>query len=166
VTSDQRGVTIFSLPGTDTAAEAVDQIGNVEQVTVVSRRQTTINGLNAYELIASMTQENTSYNLDVTAIEYAGRVYRFLSYSTMADAERFSPAFRTTANGFQEVTSRAILAIQPTRIRILQADRSGPFRSFLPATLPDGIDAEDLAIINHVMLDEVIPAGKLLKIPR
>jgi predicted Zn-dependent protease len=166
VTTDQRGVTILSLPGTTTAAEAVDQIGNVDQITVLSRRQTTINGLNAFELTGSMIQDSVPYQLVVTAIEFNGTVYRFLSYSSQADSERFNQVFRSTASGFTELKDRAILAIQPARIRIIEVVSEAPFRSFVPPVLPDGIDAEDLAIINHVKLDDVIPAGSLLKVPR
>jgi predicted Zn-dependent protease len=164
VTSDQKAVTIFNLPGKSSAAEAVDEIGNLEQVTVTSRNSININGNNAFRLIGTMQEKNVLYTLHVTAIENQGKVYRFLSYTTQSDYDRYSNAFNQSSGGFSTLTNQSILNIQPARIKIVEVSRSAPFRSFIPNELPMGLDAEGLAIINQVQLDEVIPVGTLLKL--
>jgi predicted Zn-dependent protease len=164
VTYDQKAVTIFNLPGKSSAAEAVDEIGNLEQVTVTSRNSININGNNAFRLIGTMQEKNVLYTLHVTAIENQGKVYRFLSYTTQSDYDRYSNAFNQSSGGFSTLTNQSILNIQPARIKIVEVSRSAPFRSFIPNELPMGLDAEGLAIINQVQLDEVIPVGTLLKL--
>lgn len=164
VTSDQKAVTIFNLPGKNSAAETVDEIGNLERVTVSSRSSININGNTAYRLLGSMQDNNVHYTLHVTAIENQGKVYRFLSYTTQAEYNRFSSAFNQSSGGFATLTDQEILNIQPARIKIVEVSRAAPFRTFIPNQLPMGLDAEGLAIINQVQLDEVIPVGSLLKL--
>ena len=48
----------------------------------------------------------------------------------------------------------------------MTAEKSAPFRSFLPRQLPPGLTPLDLAILNQVELDEPVPRGKKLKLPR
>jgi len=165
VNPDQQAVTIFTISEKASATEAVNEIGNLEQITVTNREAIQINGLPGARIIGSMVDGNTAYRLEVTGVEHQGRVYRFLSYSAESGAAQYSPAFRATATGFRNVTDNAILNLQPARIRIVITDRTAPFSGFLPSRLPDGMDAEDLAIINHVELNESIPAGTLLKLP-
>lgn len=165
VNSDQTAVTIFNVPGVGSAAEAVDQIGNLEQMTVTSREQRTINGLNACNLTGTIVDGNNTLVLDVIGIEHKDLVYRFLSYTAQGKSNEYSGHFRSTANGFSNVTDQSILSIQPSRIRIVEATRTAAFATFVPSTLPDGIDAYDLAIMNQVGLDETIRAGTLLKLP-
>ncbi|MCC5925211.1 MAG: M48 family metalloprotease [Bacteroidetes bacterium] len=166
VNSSQQAVTIFTISDKATAAEAVDEIGNLEQITSLERESIQINGLSGARVVGNMMDGNTTYRVEVTGVEHQNRVYRFLSYAPEANASEYSPVFRRTATGFSNVTDSAILDIQPARIQIVTADRSAPFSSFIPDNLPDGMDPEDLAIINHVELNETIAAGTLLKIPR
>ena len=165
VNSSQQAVTIFTISGKSTALETVDEIGNLEQITVVSRDELQINGLPGARITGTMVNQNTTYRVEVTSVEHLQRVYRFLSYAPEAQASQYSPLFRQTATGFQHVTDRSILDIQPARIRIITTDRTAPFASFIPSRIPDGMDPEDLAIINHVELNQSIPSGSLLKMP-
>lgn len=166
VTSDQKAVTIFTLPGTQTTAEAVDQVGNIEGMTVVSREAVTLNGLTAHRLVGTVTQENQALSVFVTAVALNGTIYRFLSYSAQADFPTHQSNFERTAGGFSRVTDSAVLNVQPARIQIVTANRTAVFSSFLPNDLPVGVDAEEIAIINQVQLNETVPEGTLLKIPR
>jgi hypothetical protein len=40
------------------------------------------------------------------------------------------------------------------------------FREFLPNPLPVNLSAEDVAIMNQVNLDDIIPMGVKIKVPR
>lgn len=167
VTRDQKAVTIFSLPGKDNTADAVDEIGNLEEVTIISREQLNINSETAHRIVGSMSDQNGNpFRINVTAVNNGGQIFRFLSYSSEADFSGFENAFNRVSSGFARLTDSNILAVQPARIRIVTANRTAEFMSFLPSTFPSGIDAEQLAIINQVELNETIPQGTLLKLPR
>ena len=68
--------------------------------------------------------------------------------------------------GFDRVTDRRILNIEPTRLRYVTASRSGAFRTFLPNSMPEQFTPEGLAILNQVDLDTRIERGHKLKLPR
>jgi hypothetical protein len=50
-------------------------------------------------------------------------------------------------------------------LRLVRADRGGPFASFVPTSLPASLTPEAVAIMNQVQLAENIAPGRLLKIP-
>lgn len=99
-------------------------------------------------------------------VEHDGSVFTFLGYSSAGAYASMRPQFQKCFNSFAELRDREALAIQPTRLKIVAAKQNAPFRSFLPASLPSGTEAEDWAIMNQVQLDEEMPRGKLLKLPQ
>jgi predicted Zn-dependent protease len=166
VTRDQKAVTIFSMPGHENTAEVVDEIGNLEDVTVISREQLSINGETAHRILGSMSDQNGNpFRIIVTGVNNGGQMFRFLSYSSEADFAGFESSFNRVSTGFARLTDSNKLAMQPARIRIVAANRTAIFSNFLPSEMPKGIDAEQLAIINQVELNETIPQGTLLKLP-
>jgi hypothetical protein len=46
----------------------------------------------------------------------------------------------------------------------VQAQRTAEFGSLIPPDLPNGFTPEDLAIMNQVELDEIIPEGHTIKL--
>jgi hypothetical protein len=99
-------------------------------------------------------------------IEYAGKVYSFLGYSSAKNFQVYLSEFQQTAESFQPVRDARILQVEPARLAIVPADRNAPFRQFLSEQLPPGMNPLDLAILNQVELDDPIPRGKKLKLPR
>ena len=77
VSDNQQAVTIFSVPGVASPAEAVDEIGNLEQITVNARESVQIGGLPAVVMNGTMMNEGTAYYIEVTGIAHRGNVYRF-----------------------------------------------------------------------------------------
>jgi hypothetical protein len=51
------------------------------------------------------------------------------------------------------------------RLRFVTVDADAPFHAFVPDPLPDGLTLMDLALMNRVAPDDVIPAGTTLKLP-
>ena len=164
VTSDQKAITIFNIPDAQSIQQAIDQISNLEQVTVSNRESIQINGRQAQRLNATMVDNGRTYALIVTAIEYGGRVYRYLSYTLESDLNTFRSAMLSSAGTFRPVTDQAILNIQPARIRIYKTDRITTLANLLPATMPIGITKESMAILNQVDLNENLAVGTLLKL--
>jgi len=166
VSDNQQAVTIFSVPGVASPAEAVDEIGNLEQITVNARESVQIGGLPAVVMNGTMMNEGTAYYIEVTGIAHRGNVYRFLSYTQQNAVQTYAASMQQSSQSFRDVTDQGILDMQPARIRIVRADRTDRFSSFLPSDLPPGLDAQDIAIMNQVELDETVSTGTLLKLPR
>lgn len=167
-TEAQDGVQIMNIDSEATSArQTVDKVLNSEGVTTTDRTDLRINGLVAHRATADATdQQGNPLKIVLHGIEYDGRVYRIISYTTAARYQTYLPAFIAQAESFNTLTDPARLNVQPSKIRIVTADRNAPFRNFLPSNLPMGMDAEDLAIINQVELDTQIQRGQKIKIPQ
>ena len=98
-------------------------------------------------------------------IEYGGNVYSILGLSTAEGFGTYQNTFMQTMRGFSRLTDQSILNIEPTRLRVVTANRVAPFRTFVPNTLPGDMTPQDLAILNQVELDEQIQQGQRLKLP-
>ena len=168
VNEDQDAVVQFSIDSKNSTPEAsVKEFLNQEGVNTLEQNSTQPNGLNGYEAEASVQQEDgTTLALDITALSYNGNIYRFLSYTTEQQFGTYERQFASVPDGFDRLTDSSILNIQPVRLDLVKTSRSGSFSSFLPNNLPLDIEPLDVAIINQVQLDETIPAGTWIKIPR
>ncbi|MFU8859534.1 MAG: M48 family metalloprotease [Cyclonatronaceae bacterium] len=166
-TESQDGVQILNIDSEATSArQAVDKVLNSEGVTMTERSDIRINGLTAHRAMADAAdQQGNPLKIVLHGIEYDGRIYRIISYTTAASYQGYLPAFILQSESFNTLTDPAKLNMQPSRIRVVSADRNAPFREFLPANLPMGMDAEDMAIINQVELDTQIQRGQRIKIP-
>lgn len=101
----------------------------------------------------------------VAFVEFDGQVLRFTGLAPSSRFPEVEQALDRTLRGFGEVRERRILNVQPARLRVLTTPRQGTFRSFLPASLPPGLTVDDLALMNRVEPDQVIPRGTRLKLP-
>jgi predicted Zn-dependent protease len=101
----------------------------------------------------------------VVALKYGDQIYRFTGYSLKANFDAFSTALAVPSSSFAALTDPAALNIQPTRLKVFTTPRQGKFSSFLPNPMPVNLTADEIAIMNQVNLDDVIPAGVKIKIP-
>jgi len=168
VNEDQDAIIQFSIDSKNSTPEAsVKEFLNQEGVNTLEQSTTQANGLNGYEAEAIIQQEDGSeLRLDISALSYNGNIYRFLSYTTVDQFGSYEQQFSSVSNGFDNLTDSSILDIQPARLELVKTSRSGSFSSFLPSELPLGIEPLDVAIINQVQLDENIPSGRWIKIPK
>lgn len=168
VNDAQDAVVQFSIDSKNSTPEAsVKEFLNQEGVNTVEQSSIQPNGLNGYEAEASIQQEDgTTLTIDITALSYEGNIYRFMSYTTPDQFGNYESKFAAVPNGFDRLTDSSILNVQPVKLELIKTSRSGAFSSFLPSNLPMNIEPLDIAIINQVQLDENIPAGSWIKIPR
>lgn len=170
VNEDQNAVSVMQLDSESSSPEAsVNEFLNQEGITTVSKSSAASDGLTAYEAVATgQNQDGTELKFYLYTVAYNGNLYRFLNYTILDQFENFRPQFRNLTQGFRELTDSNILDIQPVRLQVVRADRSGTFKSFLPDNfdnMPIEITAEELAIVNQVELEEQIEAGTWIKIP-
>jgi predicted Zn-dependent protease len=165
--ADQKAVLQFTMVSdVTTPAEAVDQIGNQKGVTVVDRQAVAGSTLGAFRLIADVSDDKgNAYRLHVVAAKLGNSIYRFTGYSLKASFDTYSSALAIPSSSFAVLTDSAALNIQPTRLKVFTTPREGKFSSFLPNPLPVNLTADEIAIMNQVNLDDVIPAGVKIKIP-
>ncbi len=149
------------------AADAGAKFAAQEGITVINQKATRINGLSAYDVSATAADEQgNEFELAARYIEYSNNVYSFLAYSGAATFDTYSRGFYNTLDGFRTLTDQSKINVQPSRLDVITAPRAGTLTSFLPGQLPRGFVAEDIAILNQVEMNESIPRGAKVKIPR
>ena len=167
VMAEPNGKALMGLRLTQATRAAAAAATFVEgaKVQVVARSDTQINGLPATVLVGQAATEQGNVAVWNAFIEYQGRVYSLLGYSPVEIYEQVRPTYEGVAGGFQPLQDPSVINVQPARLKIVRADRSAPFASFVPTNLPVDMTAEAVAIMNQLDLNETVPPGRLLKIP-
>jgi predicted Zn-dependent protease len=163
---NREALMVFQLAPVKSAREGAEKLAQTEGLQIVRSGAAKINGLNAYAVEGAAQTEQGTIGLLNYFIEQGGRVYSFMGYTAAAKLAAQRELFERIIGGFAPLTESRLVNAQPARLTIFETRRSGPFSSFLPERLPGGLSAEDLAILNQVRLDENIPAGTKLKLPR
>lgn len=148
-----------------TARDAASQFTQKAGLQVVANGDTTINGLPTTVIIGQKQSEQGPVEVWDAFIEMDGRVYSLLGYASPQNFEQFRPTFESVASGFGPLRNLQVTDVRPTVLRVVRADRAGPFTSFIPTALPPEMTAEALATMNQVALDQAVPEGQLLKVP-
>ena len=118
-----------------------------------------------YSIESTLGIANDTLSLSLSFIEYNGRVYQFVGYAKPLFFAAYRDSFNAVAASLDRLVDKAILDIQPTRLKVVKVDRDAPFREFLPQKLPTGLSALDVAIMNQVDLNTPIRKDTLLKLP-
>ena len=148
-----------------TARESVQQFLSNNDINTEDQRSAQSGNLTAYEANFSIQNEGETLGVNVYAVEYGDRVYRYINYTSENRFNNFKPRFDEITGGFAQLNDERILNINPVTLRVTQVESSTRFRDLLPSSLPMNIDAEEIAIVNQVHLDDVIEAGTHIKIP-
>ena len=155
----------FQIAPGATAREAAQQFAEKSGIQVAGANEVSINGMPAMVVVGQGQTEQGPVGVWSTFIQMDGKVYNFMGY---APAQAFAQHVRTfegVAGGFAPLRDPNILSVQPARMALVPANRTAPFREFVPPVLPQGMSADSLAIMNQVALDEPVQAGRLLKLP-
>ncbi len=164
---NQQAIMIFTFAQDATSAQqAATEFGQQEGVQVRDSGSQRVNGHQSSYVVADATTEQGVLRLRATFIEFGGSVYYFLGYTAQANFDTFDNRFRETMQGFDDLTDRSKLNVEPSRLRLVRASRTATFRELVPSNLPEQFSATDLAIINQVELDDTIQRGRTLKMPR
>ena len=168
ISSPNRDAAIQMTLVQQTSAQAAAQALATQQgVQSSGARSTTINGNRAATVDGTATTQQGALQFTATFIEYGGAVYQILGLASQAAFAQNERAFRQTAQSFARLTEARYLNRQPTRLDVTTTGRGASVQSLLRGrTLPGGVTAEDVAIMNEVDLAEPLPAGRAIKLPR
>lgn len=100
-------------------------------------------------------------------LESNGEVRRFVGIGDAARAEELEHAVGVMTRGFRALEDESILSMEPAYLALVPVREDAPFHTFVPEeSLPYGMEMDDLAILNGVGPEDVVPAGTILKLPR
>jgi predicted Zn-dependent protease len=166
VSPNRDAVMTLELTGAKSAREAAQRFANTQGLRVVDSKATRVNGQTAMAVVGQGDTQQGTVGLLNYFIEYNGRVYSFSGLTGASRLNSYSTEFQRAITGFDRLTDQAKIAVQPARIAVVTAPRSAPFASFVPTSDVPGMSAEELAILNQVQMNQTIPAGTKIKVPR
>ncbi len=157
----------FTFAQESSAQAAGRAFAGQEGLQVSDQGGTRINGNTAYTVSGTANTQQGELALLATFVEYDGEVFQFLGYTGASSFSTYRDEFQSTAGSFTRLTDSDKLNRQPVRLDVVQANRTASFQSFLSGRpMPYGMDANGLAIMNEVQLNEQIPSGTALKLPQ
>ena len=162
-----RAVMEFTFSPEDTPQAAARAFASQQGFTATGQEATTVNGNQAYALTGTANTQQGELAIAAYFIQYGGAVYRFMGLTGANTFSQYRDEFLSTFRSFQRLTNREYLNRQPVRLDVVRTDRAAAFQSFLRGRpSPTGMDENTLAIMNFVQLNETVPAGTALKLPR
>ena len=124
-----------------------------------------INGLTAYTVPFQAQTDQGTVAGRATWIALDGTTYQVLGYGTLANASTNDQVILSVARSFARLTDQSKIDVQPKRVHIVSLRTAQTIVEAGRAngnTLPDA----ELASVNGVRVDQVLPAGTLVKVVR
>jgi predicted Zn-dependent protease len=144
----------------DAAAQTFLQSSGVQAGT---KQRGNIHGNNAVESnFSAQTQDGSTVQGIATFIEYAGRTYQILAYTTANQFAGYASTFTSSAQSFAALTDPAALAVQPKQIKLEKVSRDMTLEQF-NVQYPSAIPVDEVALINGLTKTSQIAAGQTVK---
>jgi predicted Zn-dependent protease len=156
-------------PGTRyaTAAEAAAAFLEENRLTGVSSGGAERYGVPGRRVDATASDDDGSYRITAVWVEHEGAVLRFLALAAPDEARAMERSLATMLRGLRKLTDPGVLGVEPYRLEVVRVQRPTPFRALAEGRRrPPDLDVDALAILNGVEPDEVIGAGRRLRLPR
>jgi predicted Zn-dependent protease len=168
--ADGKALISLSLAEGSSLQDAANKIASTYKLNVTSSRNVTVNGLQALEVLSSLTQEDPSSGATSTLtiksmyIKYKELIYVIHGFALAADFNTSLVSFDKVMYGFRELRDVAKINVQPERIDIVPASKSGTLGQVLNAHGVPTNRHRELAILNGMDVTENITQGTLIKL--
>lgn len=148
-------------------AYAAAQAQKLENGTLTGEGVMTLSGLNAYQQVWDLTQEQGDpLRAQLTYIRYGPHIYMFTALSLKSDFDAFAVTFNATSSSFRPLNDNKYLNRQPVRVRLVKADGRRTLRDiFQQNKMSDKIWSQ-FAIMNALDLEQTPARGQIVKVIR
>ena len=163
---DGKALMLLSLAAGNDPSQAADAMLQQYQLSQLSRRNETVNGLRAVSVLAEQANEQTQQVVSILAylIEYEGRIYQILGMSNKPDFNTYTSIFQQTMQGFKKLTDPSKINVKPEHIRIERIENNTNLKAALQAAGVPGNRHEEIAILNGMKLNQPLSRGMLIKV--
>ncbi len=136
------------------------------KLTLVEKKNLTLNGMSALAMVADQTNEQTGEKIRVLTylISYNGLIYTFFGVAKLEAFDAMVPYFNQTMRNFKKLTDQAKINKKPERISIQTAPRNATLQSLLKSHRIPQDRLDELALINGMALDAQLSRGDLFKV--
>ena len=162
----QDAIIILAIANANSPAAAADQFIQQSGATVQNRKNTSINGLPAHEVISQISDQQSNLTIAIVSyfIKLDNNIYAFHGYTTVEKFNSYINTLKSPMRGFKRLTDRRKINVKPARLKIKKITRQQTLRQALQSfAVPSG-DLEKMAILNGMNLNDVVKANTLIKV--
>ena len=161
---------ITNAPG-KTLQEAANTFIQQNNLRVLDSKQTTVNGLQAFTMIADpapvqgqQQQQQQPIRILSYLVQYGGAIYLMLGVSSTTDFNNYTRYFTNTMEGFRQLTDQSKINKKPERIRLKTVQSSTTLEQALRSSSVTDKRLQELAILNGMQLTDRLAPGTMIKI--
>jgi predicted Zn-dependent protease len=169
---DGKALMIMMLSGQQTIQAAVQETIEQDGLQVIESGETTVNGLPAYAMISTIKQDEQqqqgqaqqpTLRILTYLIQYNGLIYKFHGLANSTDFNTYYKTFTNTMTNFDKLTDPQMINVSPDRIKIREVTKMNSLEFTLKGFGVAQDDLENVAILNNMLLTDVIQPGTLIK---
>ena len=155
---------IFTLAQANSLNNAASAVLERYNLQALDSKKTTVNGFNAYIIVAEQKLQQNALRLLIYLIEDQNRIYNFMGVSEPANFNNYYQLFSNSMQNFKRLTDQEKLNVQPDRIEIVEAGQTGSLSTILRRLNVKKSRFEEIALLNGMDLQQTIQKGTLLKV--
>jgi len=160
--SSEDAVLQLTLANTQSADSASNGFFTQQGVTAGQRQSLSINGLRSIAGTFSATTEQGALAGKATFVEYDGKVYQILGYSTQTAWSGYQSAVNTAALSFSRLTDKEALSVKPMKIKIVTLPEAMTLEQF-NKKYPSAVPLASVALANQVETTTTFKKGDKVK---
>lgn len=164
VSPQEDAVILFMLAKEAAPKAAADRFVQETGATVVESTALQVNGLPAHRLVTSLVSGESALSVLSHFIQKGNMVFVFHGYTLQAGFAQYRSFFQNTASQFRELTDPARINVKPAILRVKAAPRQATLRQILKDFAVADAKLSAMAILNGKELEQVVPAGTLVKV--
>jgi len=168
--ADGKALISLSIGEGSSLQEAANTTATNYKLNVINSKNVTVNGLQALEVISSLSEEDPSTGTTSTLsiksmyIRYKELIYVIHGFALAQDFNAYVGSFDKVMYGFKELKDVAKINVQPERIDIVPASKSGTLGQVLNAHGVPTSRHRELSILNGMEVTEQVQQGTLIKL--
>jgi predicted Zn-dependent protease len=161
---DGKALLMFMMGKGNTLQEAANNAVQQYKLQVVESRSVTVNGMQAWYMVADQVAEQSTIRTLSYFILYNNVIYHFIGVSSINDFNNYTFQFNSIAQNFKVLTDPAKLNKKADRIRIRIVSANTTLGQALKDLNMPQARMEELAILNGMKLTDNITKGTLIKV--
>ena len=151
----------------ETAKTAAEALAVRQGVDILDRGSSTFHGVESHYIVAETVVENAqTIRFRMHFMDYGGDVYSFLGFTDRRDFAAYDLIFEPMIQSFRPLRDKALLEVEPIRIRIHKAPEEKSFEALIEGESTSEISFGNLAILNQLELSDTVARGYAYKLVR
>lgn len=157
----QMQVTLAQAPEGTSAADYVRFLAS-RGMAPRNGEETTISGNRAFLGVYAIPAQDGTLAALAAFIEYRNKLFQVVGIT--GDLRRYGGTIEDSIRSFNRVTEQRILRAQPDRLRVYTAQQGDTLTAIAQRSNNPRVNADQLAILNRLAIDQPITPGRVLKI--